>query len=254
MTLLLPAIDIRAGRAVRLAQGDFGRETVYADAPLAAARAWVEEGARALHVVDLDGAREGRPASLGHLRAIASELAVPVQYGGGLRSLEAVRDAFAAGADRIVLGTAAYADERLLAAALETYGERVRVAVDVRGGRVAVSGWVEATGLGPQEAIERLQAAGVSELVYTSADRDGTLAGPDLEEVRRAGATVRGRLVYSGGVGALEHLEALRGLALENLAGVICGKALYEGRFTVAEGQALLDGTAPDPGAAPGPR
>ncbi|MDP8943676.1 MAG: 1-(5-phosphoribosyl)-5-[(5-phosphoribosylamino)methylideneamino]imidazole-4-carboxamide isomerase [Actinomycetota bacterium] len=241
--ILLPAIDIRAGRAVRLAQGDFDRETVYADAPLDAARVWVEQGARGLHVVDLDGAREGSPASLDHLRAIASELGVPVQYGGGLRSLGAVRDAFAAGADRVVLGTAAYADERLLAAALEAYGERVRVAVDVRGGRVTVSGWAEGTGLRPQEAIERLEGRGVREVVYTSADRDGMLTGPDLDEVRRVGAAVHGRFVYSGGIGSIQHLEALRALGVANLVGVICGKALYEGRFTVAEGQARLDGT-----------
>ena len=200
------------------------------------------QGDRGLHVVDLDDAREGSPASLDHLRAIASELGVPVQYGGGLRSLAAVQDAFGAGADRVVLGTAAYADEPLLAAALEGWGERVRVAVDVRGGRVAVSGWAEGTGLRPEEAIERLEARGVSEVVYTSADRDGMLTGPDLEEVRRVGAAVRGRFVYSGGIGSVEHLEALRGLRLGNLAGVICGKALYEGRFSVAEGHASLDG------------
>ena len=242
--ILLPAIDIRGGRAVRLAQGDFERETVYADAPLDAARDWVGQGARALHVVDLDGAREGRPASLEHLRAIASQLGVPVQYGGGLRSLEAVRAAFSAGADRVVLGTAAYADEGLLAAALDRFGERVRVAVDVRGGRVAVAGWEQGTDLGPAEAITGLEGRGVRELVYTSVDRDGMLLGPDLDEVRAVAAAVRGRFVYSGGIGSLDHLEALAGLGLERLTGVIAGKALYEGRFTVAEGQAALDGAS----------
>ena len=242
--ILLPAIDIRGGRAVRLAQGDFERETVYADAPLDAARDWVGQGARALHVVDLDGAREGRPASLEHLRAIASQLGVPVQYGGGLRSLEAVRAAFSAGADRVVLGTAAYADEGLLAAALDRFGERVRVAVDVRGGRVAVAGWEQGTALGPAEAITGLEGRGVRELVYTSVDRDGMLLGPDLDEVRAVAAAVRGRFVYSGGIGSLDHLKALAGLGLERLTGVIAGKALYEGRFTVAEGQAALDGAS----------
>ena len=242
--ILLPAIDIRGGRAVRLAQGDFERETVYADAPLDAARDWGGQGARALHVVDLDGAREGRPASLEHLRAIASQLGVPVQYGGGLRSLEAVCAAFSAGADRVVLGTAAYADEGLLAAALDRFGERVRVAVDVRGGRVAVAGWEQGTDLGPAEAITGLEGRGVRELVYTSVDRDGMLLGPDLDEVRAVAAALRGRFVYSGGIGSLDHLEALAGLGLERLTGVIAGKALYEGRFTVAEGQAALDGAS----------
>ena len=240
--ILLPAIDIRAGRAVRLVQGDFARETVYADSPLAAARAWVEQGARGLHVVDLDGAREGRPASLGHLEAVASAVDVPVQYGGGLRSLEAVLDAFAAGADRVVLGTGAYADEELLAAALDRFGDRVRVAVDVREARVAVAGWADRTELHAEEAIERLQERGVRELVYTNADRDGMLAGPEPEEVRRVAAAVRGRFVYSGGIGSLGDLEALRGLGLDNMAGVICGKALYEGRFALAEGQRALEG------------
>ena len=240
--ILLPAVDIRDGRAVRLAQGDFRRETVYADSPLAAARSWVDQGARALHVVDLDGARAGRPAGLDHLRRIAAEVEVPVQWGGGLRSVAAVREAFAAGAERVVLGTAAYADERLLDATLEEFGERVRVAVDVRGGRVTVAGWAEGTDLTPEEAIRQLQARGVRELVYTSVDRDGMLEGPDLDEVRTVAQAVRGRFLYSGGIGSLGHLEALVGLGLANLAGVVSGKALYEGRFAVAEGQAALDG------------
>ena len=248
--ILLPAIDIRDGRAVRLTQGDFAREKVYADSPLAAASAWVEQGARALHVVDLDGARAGRPTSLDHLREIASGLDVPVQWGGGLRSLTALHEALAAGAQWVVLGTAAYADEPLLDAALAAFGERVRVAVDARRGRVAVAGWMEATDLRPEEAIERLEARGVTELVYTSVDRDGMLEGPDLDEVRRVAKAVRGRFLYSGGVGSLEHLRRLAELRVGELAGVICGRALYERRFTVAEGQAAraAGAGAPDPG------
>jgi phosphoribosylformimino-5-aminoimidazole carboxamide ribotide isomerase len=238
--ILLPAVDIRGGRAVRLRQGDFGSETVYADDPLEAARSFVEAGAELLHVVDLDGAREGRPANLDHLRRIAGELEVPVQFGGGLRSLEAVGDALCAGAGRVVLGTAALKDADLLDEALRRHGERVAVAVDVRGGRVSVAGWTEETEGAPEDVIHGLQERGVERFVYTNVDRDGTLEGPDPAEVRRVGEAIAGRFVYSGGVGSLEDLGALRELGLANLEGVISGKALYEGNFTVAEGQEAL--------------
>ncbi len=186
---------------MRLRQGDFADETVYADDPLEAARSFVEAGARFLHVVDLDGARAGEPASLGHLARITRELDVPVQYGGGLRSLEAVRDALAAGADRVVLGTAAYTDPELLDQALETWGSRVLVAVDVRGGQVSVAGWTREMQMRGEDVIERLQRRGASRFVFTNVDRDGMLEGPDLDEIRRVSAAVRGRFLYSGGIG-----------------------------------------------------
>jgi phosphoribosylformimino-5-aminoimidazole carboxamide ribotide isomerase len=234
--ILLPAVDIRDGRAVRLRQGHFDQETVYADDPLEAARSFVEAGARHLHVVDLDGAREGTPANLHHLGRIAGELEVDVQYGGGLRSLEAVRAALDAGAVRIVIGTAALTDAHLLAEALREFREHVRVAVDARGGRVSVAGWTEATGRLPAEVIRELEGVGVQGFVYTNVDRDGMLEGPDVEEVAHLARIATGELVYSGGIGSLAHLSALRDLELPNLTGVICGKALYEGRFTVSEG------------------
>ncbi|HEX8065148.1 MAG TPA: 1-(5-phosphoribosyl)-5-[(5-phosphoribosylamino)methylideneamino]imidazole-4-carboxamide isomerase [Thermoleophilaceae bacterium] len=239
--ILLPAIDVRGGRAVRLERGDFDRETVYDDEPVDAARRWVEAGARQLHVVDLDGAREGRPVNLEHLRRIASELRVPVQYGGGLRSLVAVRDALAAGADRVVVGTAAYGDPEFLDEILHAFGRRVCVAIDVREGHVSVSGWTKSTQMLPAELIDRLQRRGVRQVVYTNVDRDGMLEGPDLDEVRRVSEAVRGRFLYSGGIASLDDLRALRSLRLVNLAGVISGKALYEGRFTVAEAIEALE-------------
>ena len=239
--LLLPAIDIRDGKAVRLQQGDFTKETVYADDPLEAARAWVEEGARFLHVIDLDGARAGEPQNLHHLRRIATELDVPVQYGGGLRSLVAVREALGAGADRVILGTAAYNDVDFLDQALKMWDPRVLVAIDVRGGHVSVSGWTKATQMPAEDVIGRMQRHGVGRFVYTSVDRDGMLEGPDLDEVRRIAGVIRGRFLYSGGVGSAEDLRALRDLRLVNLAGVVSGKALYERRFTVAEGNAALE-------------
>lgn len=239
--ILLPAVDIRDGKAVRLRQGRFDDETVYADDPLEAARSFVDAGARYLHVVDLDGARDGAPANLDHLERITAELEVPVQYGGGLRSLQSVRAALAAGAARVVIGTAAYSDTELLRTALETWRQRILVAVDVRDGHVSVSGWTEETKLRPEELIARLQQEGATRFVYTNADKDGMLEGVDVDEVRRISAAVRGRFIWSGGIGSVADLEVLRDLRLLNLAGVISGKALYEHRFTVADGRAALE-------------
>jgi phosphoribosylformimino-5-aminoimidazole carboxamide ribotide isomerase len=241
--IFLPAIDIRDGKAVRLEQGHFDKETVYVDNPLEAARSWVEAGARSLHVVDLDGARDGEPQNLEWLKKITSELRVPVQYGGGLRSIVSARNALAAGATRVVLGTAAYNDLEFLDEAIAAWGVRVVVAVDVREGHVSVSGWTKATQMLPDDVIERMQRRGVKQFVYTNADRDGMLNGPDLDEIRRIGAVIRGRWIYSGGIGSIEDLRALRDLRLMNLAGVISGKALYEHRFTVAEAHQVLDTT-----------
>ena len=239
--ILLPAIDIRGGKAVRLQQGRFENETVYVDDPLEAARAWVDQGARQLHVVDLDGAREGRPVNLHHLERIAHELEIPVQYGGGLRTEKAVREALLAGAERTVLGTAAYNDMEFLDAVVELWGVRIIVAIDVRGGHVSVSGWTKETQMLPETVIERMQERGVKQFIYTNVDRDGMLNGPDLDEVRRMGEVIRGRFLYSGGIGSLDDLRALKELRLVNLAGVVSGKALYEERFTIAEAQDILE-------------
>ena len=239
--ILYPAIDISEGKAVRLVKGDFNEKTVYEDSPLEAARAWVAAGARFLHVVDLDGARTGSPKSLHHLDQITHALPVPVQYGGGLRSLPAVRDALRAGASRIVLGTAAYTDIDLLDEVLAAYGERVVVSVDTRGGNVSTSGWTETTQMPADDVIRRLQDRGVKQLVYTNVDKDGMLEGVDLDEVRHVSDIVRGRWLVSGGIGSLEDLRKVAALRRVNIAGVIVGKALYEGRFTVAEAQEVLD-------------
>jgi phosphoribosylformimino-5-aminoimidazole carboxamide ribotide isomerase len=239
--ILLPAVDIRDGKAVRLVQGDFARETVYNDDPLAAAKTWVEQGARSLHVVDLDGALEGAPANLEHLRRIAAAVDVPVQYGGGLRDVRSVRAALSAGADRVVIGTAAYTDVHFLDELIATWASRVIVAVDVRGGRVSVAGWTQETQGRAPDVIERLQHRGVRRFAYTNVDRDGTLEGPDIEDIQRIGAIIRGRFIYSGGIGTLDHLRALAQMRLVNLAGVIAGKSLYEGRFTIAEAHEALE-------------
>lgn len=239
--ILLPAIDILDGKAVRLTQGEFDAKTVYDTDPLDAARRWVGDGARALHIVDLDGARTGAPANLSHVARITRELDVPVQLGGGLRTLESVESAIAAGAGRAVLGTAAFRDGGFLDAALAAHGDRVVVSVDARGGYVAASGWTEQTELAVEPVIERLGARGVRRFVFSSIERDGMLTGPDLASAARVGRVVQGSFVYSGGIGTLDDLRSLAALDEANLAGVIVGKALYEQRFGVAEAQAALE-------------
>ena len=238
--ILYPAIDISEGKAVRLVRGDFDAKTVYEDDPLTAAKAWVEEGARFLHIVDLDGARTGSPKSLHHLERITQEVAVPVQYGGGLRTLPAVRDALRAGAERVILGTAAFNDIDFLDDVLGSFRDRIMVSVDTRGGFVSTSGWQETTQMPADSVIQRLQQRGVRSFIYTNVDKDGMLEGPDLDEVKRIASVVRGRWLYSGGIGKREDLEALASLRQVNLGGVVVGKALYEHRFTVREAHDAL--------------
>jgi phosphoribosylformimino-5-aminoimidazole carboxamide ribotide isomerase len=244
--ILLPAVDILGAKAVRLARGDFEARTEYDADPREAARRWVAEGARALHVVDLDGARSGTPQNLGHVERIARDVPIPVQVGGGLRTADSVRQAIEAGAARVVLGTAAYTDIDFIDTALADYGDRVIVSVDVRAGKLAASGWTEQTEIPAESVIQELGSRGVHRFVYSNIDRDGMLEGPDLSEVQRVARTVRGSFIYSGGVSTLDDLHALVALRQVNLAGVIVGKALYERRFEVADAQAILDGDRQD--------
>jgi phosphoribosylformimino-5-aminoimidazole carboxamide ribotide isomerase len=242
--ILLPAIDILDGKAVRLARGSFDEQTVYDADPVESALRWAADGARGLHVVDLDGARSGAPVNLEHVRRIAARAGVPIQVGGGLRTIDAIEQAIDAGADRVVLGTAAYRDVDLLDEAVARLGDRLVVSVDARDGRLAAEGWIEQTDIPVDSVIERLRARGVRRLVYSSIERDGMLSGPDLDEIRRVARSVRGSFVYSGGVSTLEDLTALYELRQVNLSGVIVGKALYEQRFTVSEANAALEGRA----------
>jgi phosphoribosylformimino-5-aminoimidazole carboxamide ribotide isomerase len=243
--ILYPAIDIRGGHAVRLVQGDYGRETVYDADPADAARRWAEQGARALHVVDLDGALSGRPENLEHVERIAKEIELPLQVGGGLRDAEAVAQALAAGAERAVLGTATLARPELVEGLAAEHGERIVAGVDARAGRVAIEGWERETAARPGDLIAELAGRGVRRFVYTPVEVDGTMEGPGVEGLRGAAAKASeagADLVYSGGVGSLDDLREVVALGLQSLSGVIVGRALYEGRFTVAEGQAALGG------------
>ena len=228
--LVLPAIDIRGGRTVRLIQGEPSRERVYSDDPLEAARRWTAAGARWLHVVDLDGAFAGRPGNPVAVERILTSVGVPVQVGGGLRDLAAIERVLAAGAARVIVGTAAARDPELLRAACARFGDRVAAAIDARDGRVVTDGWVETSTLTAQEAAARVVEAGARRIIYTDTRRDGMLQGPALASLDRLLSAVAVPVILAGGVASQEDVQHLRQFEPAGLEGVIVGRALYEGR------------------------
>jgi phosphoribosylformimino-5-aminoimidazole carboxamide ribotide isomerase len=238
--ILYPAIDIRGGHAVRLLQGDYARETTYDADPVDAAVRWAEDGAEFLHVVDLDGAKTGSPQNLEAVRRIASAVECPIQVGGGLRDAESVTAVLDTGAERVVIGTAALRDSAFLAEVLSQQGDRVVVSVDARNGRVALEGWTEAGKESVVEAVAALSERGVARFLCTAIEVDGTMEGPALGELTQIAEATQAKVIASGGVGKLEHLEALARQAPDNIEGVIVGRALYEGRFTVHQAMAAF--------------
>ncbi len=244
MAEVIPAIDLRSGRCVRLTQGRRDRETSYGDDPVAMARHWVSEGARRLHVVDLDGAFGGRLAQADAIAAVARECGAPVQVGGGLRTEEDLEAVFAAGAARAILGTAALENDALLRRAVAEWGDRVAVALDVRDGQPVVRGWEEMSNRSLGEAVKSLRAAGVQRVVVTDVGRDGTLEGPNMILVGSVARLFGGAVVASGGFAAPADFERARRLTALGLEGVVVGKALYEGRLRLRDAQKALDGRA----------
>jgi phosphoribosylformimino-5-aminoimidazole carboxamide ribotide isomerase len=234
---LYPAIDLRAGRCVRLYQGDYGRETVYGDDPVAQARAFSAAGAPWIHVVDLDAARTGDPRNRPVVAAIAAAVDVPVQSGGGVRDDAAAEALLAAGVRRVVVGTAALDDPDWVRRLAARHPGRVAVGLDARGRDVAVRGWVEGSGHDLVDVARRFGDAGVAALVVTEIGRDGTLAGPDLGQLADVLAATALDVVASGGVGSLDDLRALAALDVggRRLAGAIVGRALYEGAFPLSD-------------------
>jgi phosphoribosylformimino-5-aminoimidazole carboxamide ribotide isomerase len=233
--ILYPAIDIRGGQAVRLLQGDYERETTYDADPVDAAKRWADEGAEFLHVVDLDGAKAGEPRNLDVVERTAAAVDCPIQVGGGLRDPQSVRAVLDAGADRVVIGTAALRDPEFLDAMLEAHGHRIVVSVDARAGRVALEGWTEAGEEGIVDAVAALSGRGVTRFLCTAIEVDGTMEGPALDQLNEIAAATSAQIIASGGVGTLSHLESLSQLGAPNIDGAIVGRALYEQRFTVPE-------------------
>ncbi|HEY6145852.1 MAG TPA: 1-(5-phosphoribosyl)-5-[(5-phosphoribosylamino)methylideneamino]imidazole-4-carboxamide isomerase [Solirubrobacterales bacterium] len=238
--ILYPAIDIRGGQAVRLLQGDYARETTYDADPVDAAARWAGEGAEFLHVVDLDGAKAGEPRNLDAVRRIADAVDCPIQVGGGLRDAESVDAVLEAGARRVVIGTAALRDPKFLDAAIGAHGDAVVVSVDTRGGKVSLSGWTETSDVEAPEAVADLTKRGVQRFLCTAIEVDGTMEGPAVDQLNEIAAATSAQVIASGGVGGLAHLETLAREAAPNIEGAIVGRALYERKFTVAEGITAL--------------
>ncbi|HEX6781366.1 MAG TPA: 1-(5-phosphoribosyl)-5-[(5-phosphoribosylamino)methylideneamino]imidazole-4-carboxamide isomerase [Solirubrobacterales bacterium] len=238
--ILYPAIDIRGGQAVRLMQGDYAHETVYDADPVDAATRWAGEGAEFLHVVDLDGAKAGEPRNLDAIRRIAAAVECPIQVGGGLRDADSVSAVLEAGAARVVIGTAALRDPRFLEAVLTAHGEAVVVSVDTRGRKVSLSGWTETSDVEAPEAVADLTERGVSRFLCTAIEVDGTMEGPAIDHLNEISAATSAQVIASGGVGELAHLEELAEKSAPNIEGAIVGRALYERKFSVADGLKAL--------------
>jgi phosphoribosylformimino-5-aminoimidazole carboxamide ribotide isomerase len=239
---LFPAIDLRDGKCVRLHQGDFDAETVYDDDPVHVARAFDVAGASWIHVVDLDAARTGEGANLGVIEAICAAVSCRVQTGGGVRTVAAAGDRLLAGAARVVVGTAAVERPELVDDLCALHPGQVAVGLDARGRALATRGWTGGGDADLVDVIARFDDRGVAALVVTSIARDATMEGPDVEQLDLALDATTAPVIASGGVGGLSDLDALRSLERSGrrLAGAIVGKALYEGRFTVAEALAAL--------------
>ncbi|MBI2991356.1 MAG: 1-(5-phosphoribosyl)-5-[(5-phosphoribosylamino)methylideneamino]imidazole-4-carboxamide isomerase [Deltaproteobacteria bacterium] len=236
---IIPAIDIKDGRCVRLYQGDMDKDTVYYESPVEAAKHWVEQGAELLHVVDLNGAVEGRPVHKQEVAAICMGFGVPVELGGGLRSLEAIEESLALGVERVVLGTAAYEDPDFLRAVCDKFPGKIVAGIDAREGHVAIKGWKEGTAMDAVELARRCEKDGASRIIYTDIGRDGPSSGVNIKDTFRVASAVKIPVIASGGVSSLIDIRRLKGLERDGVEGVIVGRALYSGAFTLREAIAV---------------
>ena len=235
---VIPSIDLRGGRCVRLFQGDYDKETIYFEDPLDAALHWQRQGASRIHVVDLDGAETGRPANLDVLKGIARVVDTPLQAGGGIRDLGMAEKIIGLGVGRIVFGTSAVQDPDLVAVACRKLGPRaVIVGVDARDGQVAIKGWKEKTSLSASELIKRMADLGVERFIYTDIGRDGTLTGPDFQAIAKLVEETGQSILAAGGVSSVAHLVSLSELGVE---GAIVGSALYTGTIDLREAMGLV--------------
>jgi phosphoribosylformimino-5-aminoimidazole carboxamide ribotide isomerase len=231
--LIIPAIDLQDGCVVRYVQGKREKK-VYSRDPVKTAKYWVKQGARLLHVVDLDGAFTGKPKNLNIVKDIAQNCAVPIEFGGGVRSIEAIRQVLSLGVKRVVLGTKAVTDEAFLSKARKEFKDKVVISIDAKNGKLAVSGWKSACGDAAKFAL-KLKAMGFKEVIYTDTLKDGTLSGPNIKGIKELLKASGLKIIASGGIAKLEDLKKLKCLEKSGVIGVITGKAIYEGRFTLKE-------------------
>ncbi|UKL00644.1 1-(5-phosphoribosyl)-5-[(5-phosphoribosylamino)methylideneamino]imidazole-4-carboxamide isomerase [Brevibacillus brevis] len=240
--IVYPAIDIRGGKCVRLFQGDYGQETVYADSPLAMAKRWVEQGASWVHLVDLDGAKQGKPTNAALIKEIARSIPVPVQVGGGIRTEEQIADYLEAGVARVIVGTAAIEDEPFTKRILQNDGDKIAIGLDCRNGLVATRGWLTTTDVQATELAKRLVTYGAETFIYTDIARDGTMTGPNVEEIAALAMATGKSVIASGGVSKLDDLLTLAAHASDGVSGAIVGKALYTDAFTLEEALQRMEG------------
>lgn len=241
--LIIPAIDLRAGKCVRLVEGKLENETIYSDDPVAVARVWQESGARYLHVVDLDGAFAGSPRNLDTIQEIIKAVDMPVEVGGGIRDLPTIEKLLGLGVSRVILGTAAIQNPDLVFRACARFGsEAVVVGIDARDGKVAIEGWGLTAEKDALELADEIHQLGVSRVVFTDISRDGTLKGPNLEAIKKLTLSCKVKVIASGGVSTIEDIAALNELAPLGVEGVIIGKALYAGTVNIKEALALAGG------------
>ena len=230
--LIIPAIDLKDGRCVRLFQGEMDKETVYFENPVEAAKHWLAEGASFLHIVDLNGAVEGRPVHTQEVAAICAQAGLSVELGGGLRSIEAVESALALGVSRVVIGTAAYDNAELLRALCKKFPGRIVAGIDARAGKVAVKGWIETTAMDAVELAKRCEGDGVSRIIYTDISRDGTRDGVNLQATRRIAGAVNIPIIASGGGSTLDDVRSILPFEKDGIEAIIVGRALYMGAFS----------------------
>ncbi len=235
MIEILPAIDIRGGNCVRLDQGRLERETIFSHEPVSMARIWEKKGATRLHIVDLDGAFQGIPKNLDIVIKIAQTVKIPIQLGGGIRSLEAIDKILAKGIDRVVLGTIAFENIQLVKMAVLKYNKKIAVGVDASNGKIAIKGWKEVTSQDAFIFAKELENIGLSTIIYTDISKDGMMEGPNIKSIRKIAKSTKMSVIASGGISTLEDLKNIKKLEKNGVTGVIIGKALYTGAFELEE-------------------
>jgi phosphoribosylformimino-5-aminoimidazole carboxamide ribotide isomerase len=225
---IIPAIDLRGGKCVRLYQGDYNQETVFSEDPVDTAKHWQSLGAKRLHIVDLDGAAKGMTCHFDAISSIAGAVTIPVQVGGGIRTVESIEKLLGAGVDRVILGTAAIENKEVIKKGCKRFGERIIAGVDARDGYVATRGWIESSKITAIELIKTMKDAGVGRIIYTDISRDGTLTEPNFAAIEDLLATVDVKIIAAGGISSIEHLSRLADIGIE---GAIVGRAIYTGHI-----------------------